>query len=93
ERSAALSPPGGFAHTCSLAVLLDDLGGWAESGERLLACAPGQADFAEARYRLCLHLLEAGDVEGARGALAEAIAADPGIEARARADGRLSALY
>jgi arylsulfatase A-like enzyme/Flp pilus assembly protein TadD len=93
ERASDLAAPGTFAHSCALGVLLDDLGRFAASRPRLLACAPGSADFGEARLRLARQLLEAGEPERARAALDEAIAAEPVLAGRARSDPRLAALF
>lgn len=93
ERAAALSGPGPFAHACALGVLLDDLERAAASRPWLVECAPTEADFAEARFRLSRQYLESGEIEPARAALAEAISADPELERRARADRRFGRLF
>jgi len=90
--ASALSPPGGFAHSGALGLLLVKLGRGAEARRWLSASRPAEGDFAEARLQLALLALADGDTEGARRALREALAASPGIRPRAVADPRLAPL-
>jgi choline-sulfatase len=87
ERSGAA-----FAHSAALGVLLYDSGRRQEARRWLEASRSDDPDFAEARYRLALLEAETGDREAARRALAQAIAASPGVRARARNEPRLAGL-
>jgi arylsulfatase A-like enzyme/Flp pilus assembly protein TadD len=81
-----------FAHSAALGVLLYDSGRRQEARRWLEASRSEDPDFAEARYRIALLEAEAGDPEAARRALAQAIAASPGVRARAQNEPRLAGL-
>lgn len=90
--AAKLAPPAAFVHSGTLGILLADEGRPREARSWLEASAPGEPDHAEARYRLALLLVAAGELDSARAALAAAIAADPRLSDRARREAGLSAL-
>lgn len=81
-----------FTHSGSLGLLLLQLGRRNEAQTWLARSRPGEGDFAEARLELAILEAERGEAEAARRALAEALAAAPGLRARANADPRLARL-
>jgi arylsulfatase A-like enzyme/tetratricopeptide (TPR) repeat protein len=88
-KAGALSPPGRFAHSGALGLLLLKLGRAPEARRWLAASRPAEGDFAEARFQLALLEAAEGRADGARSALREALAASPALRSRAEADPRL----
>jgi choline-sulfatase len=91
ERAASLAN-GKFRHSGALGILLADLGRTDEARKWLIASARGEGDFAQAKFRLALIEAARNDPESARRALAEAVAASPALDARARQEPTLAAL-
>ncbi|MGE0641970.1 MAG: tetratricopeptide repeat protein, partial [Thermoanaerobaculia bacterium] len=92
EQSARLAPSGTFAHAGALGVVLDDLGRSAAARSWLERATPREPEFAEARFRLARLQAGEGEVDAARDSLRQALAAEPGLRARALAEPRLEAL-
>jgi tetratricopeptide (TPR) repeat protein len=82
----------GFADAASYGLVLAELERTPEAVEWLGRSRPEEPDHAEARIRLARIELEAGNVEAARSALAEALAADPGSIRLIDGDAELSSL-
>lgn len=66
-----------FPHCGALGLLLDDLGRRAEAAPWLERSRPDEPEFVAARLRLAERRIESGEVEGARRALADALAVAP----------------
>ncbi len=81
-----------FEHAGTLGLLLEQTERAAEATQWLERSRPGQPDFAQARLTLARRRASAGDPTGARVALAEALAVDPGLAAVASADELLASL-
>lgn len=91
ERAASLSK-GEFRHPGALGILLADIGRTDEARKWLAASVRGEGDFAQAKFRLALIEAARNDAESARRALAQAVAAAPALEARARREPALAPL-
>ena len=92
EHAARLFPPDAFPYAGALGIVLDALGRFDESIRWLARSRAGEAEFGEARLRLARHHAMAGDVDRARAALRQALAAEPGLRSRALADPHLGLL-
>jgi choline-sulfatase len=92
KRAAAISPPDAFHDSGTLGLLLLDLGKNTEARTWLGRCRQGEPDCAEARLRLALEELQAGNTDAARAMLKDALAFDPALRNRAASDPGLAPL-
>ncbi len=91
-QEAAMRMGEGFSHAGALGIVLERTGQKAEALSWLARARPNEPEFAEARFALARLELASGNAEAARRALREAIAADPGMRAKAEADTGLRSL-